>query len=410
MPGGAWMKQIVIVSPLRTAVGLHGGALGTERAHKLAVVVFRAVLERTGLDPALIDEVILGNIEQPTEAPNIARVSALLAGLPEDKPAFAVQRNCASGIQAVTSACQAIQADDGELFLCGGTESMSNFPYLLKKARWGYRLRHGELVDSLWESLTDPVCGLGMGLTAENVAEKYGISREAQDEYAARSHAKAAAAQEEGRFESEIVPVEVTKRVRGKGKVTVAVETDEGVNGDLTVEELAGYRPVFKDNGTVTAGNACPISDGAAAMIVCTAEKARELGLKPTARVVSYAYAGVDPAYMGMGPTRAIPKALQRAGLELRDMEVIELNEAFAAQVLAVGKEMEEQGFGWDWSRVNVNGGAIALGHPVGATAAKLVATLTQEMQRREARYGMNTMCVGGGQGGCLILERVPLD
>jgi acetyl-CoA C-acetyltransferase len=404
------VKQVVIVSPLRTPVGLHGGALAGVRAHELAVLAFRAVLDRTGLDPVLIDEVILGNIEQPTEAPNIARVSALLAGVPADKPAFAVQRNCASGIQAVTSAFQAIQAGDGELYLCGGTESMSNFPYLLKKARWGYRLRHGELIDSLWESLTDPVCGLGMGQTAENVAEKYGISREAQDEYAAQSHAKAAAAQKEGRFESEIVPVDVTRKVRGKGKVTVAVDTDEGVNPELSVEELACYRAVFKEAGTVTAGNACPISDGAAAMIVCTAEKARELGLRPTARVVSYAYAGVDPAYMGIGPARAIPKALQRADLELQDIDLIELNEAFAAQVLAVGKDLVEQGFEWDWSKVNVNGGAIALGHPVGATAAKLVATLTHEMQRRQVRYGMDTMCVGGGQGGCLILERVALD
>jgi len=404
------VREVVIVSPLRTAVGLHGGVLASLQAVELAVAVFKAVLERTGLDPTLVDEVILGNIEQPTSASNIARVAALMTGLPEETPAFAVQRNCASGMQAITSAYQAIQAGDGELFLAGGTESMSNFPYLLKKARWGYRLRHGELTDSLWESLTDPVCELGMGLTAENLAERYSVSREEQDDCAARSHAKAATAQAAGRFEEEIVPVEVTKRVSGRGKVKEQVAADEGVNRELTVEALAGYRTVFKENGTVTAGNACPISDGAAAMIVCTAERAQELGLRPTARIVSYAYAGVDPAYMGIGPAHAIPKALKRAGLQLKDIDLIELNEAFAAQVLAVGKDLAGQGFDWDWDRVNVNGGAIALGHPVGATAAKLVATLTQEMQRREVRYGMDTMCVGGGQGGCLILERLPLD
>jgi acetyl-CoA C-acetyltransferase len=404
------MREVVIVSPVRTPVGSHGGALRSKRAQDLAEIVFRAVLERTGLDPAVLDEVILGNIGQPSDAANIGRVAALMSGVPMDVPGFTVQRNCASGIQSVTSAYQAIQAGDGEVFLCGGTESMSNIPYILKQARWGYKLRHAELTDGLWEGLTDPICNLIMGRTAENLAEKYGISREEQDKYAIQSHKKAFMAQRMGKFDDEIVPVEVVKKVAGREVAREKITQDETINPGLTVQKAALYPTVFKKDGTVTPANACPISDGAAAMIVCTAEKAKDLGLKPTARIVTYAYAAVDPAYMGIGPAFAMPKALKRAGLTLDDIDLIELNEAFAAQVLADAKEMEAQGHNWDWDKVNVNGGAIALGHPVGCTAAKLVATLTHEMQRREARYGMDTMCVGGGQGGCLILERIPMD
>ncbi len=401
------MKEVVIVNPVRTPVGAHGGALRDKRAQDLAEIVFRAVLEQTGLDPAALDEVILGNIGQPSDAANIARVAALMAGVPIEVPAFTVQRNCASGMQSITSACQAIQAGDGEIYLCGGTESMSNIPYILKKARWGYKLRHGELTDALWEGLTDPICNQVMGRTAENLAEKYDISREAQDEFAIQSHKRAFMAQRMGKFNDEIVPVEIVKKVAGQEVAREQIVQDETINAGLTVQKAALYPTVFKENGTVTPANACPISDGAAAMIVCTAEKAQELDLKPTARVVSYAYAAVDPALMGIGPAFAMPKALKRAGLSLDDVGLVELNEAFAAQCLAVGKEMTAQGHNWDWEKVNVNGGAIALGHPVGCTAAKLVATLTHEMQRREVRYGIDTMCVGGGQGGCLILERV---
>jgi acetyl-CoA C-acetyltransferase len=404
------MKEVVIVSPVRTPVGAHGGALRSKRAQDLAEIVFRAVFERTGLDPAMLDEVILGNIGQPSDAANIGRVSGLMAGVPIDVPGFTVQRNCASGIQSVTSAYQAIQAGDGEVYLCGGTESMSNIPYILKQARWGYKLRHAELTDALWEGLTDPICGQIMGRTAENLAEKYEISREEQDEFAVQSHKKAFMAQRMGKFNDEIVPVEIVKKVAGQEVAREKIIQDETINPGLTVQKAALYPTVFKKDGTVTPANACPISDGAAAMIVCTTEKARELGLKPTARIVSYAYAAVDPAYMGIGPAYAIPKALKRADLSLDDIDLIELNEAFAAQVLAVGLEMKAQGHNWDWSKINVNGGAIALGHPVGCTAAKLVATLTHEMQRRGTRYGIDTMCVGGGQGGCLILERIPMD
>jgi len=404
------VKDVVIVSPLRTPVGAHGGALRSLRAQDLAAIVFKAVLERTGIDPGILDEVILGNIGQPSDAANIGRVAALMAGVPIHVPAFTVQRNCASGMQAITSAYQAIQAGDGEIYLVGGTESMSNIPYILKGARWGYKLRHAELTDALWEGLTDPICGQIMGRTAENLAEKYNISREEQDEYAVQSHKKAFMAQRMGKFNDEIVPVEVVKKVAGQEVAKEVITQDETINPGLTVQKAALYPAVFKEGGTVTPANACPISDGAAAMIVCTAEKAAQLGLKPTARIVAYAYAAVDPAYMGIGPAFAMPKALKRAGLKLEDIDVIEMNEAFAAQVLAVAKEMQAQGFDWDWSKVNPNGGAIALGHPVGCTAAKLVATLTNELQRRKARYGIDTMCVGGGQGGCLIVERIPMD
>ncbi len=404
------MKDVVIVSPLRTPVGAHGGALRSLRAQDLACIVFKAVLERTGIDPGILDEVILANIGQPSDAANIGRVAALMAGVPIHVPAFTVQRNCASGMQAITSAYQAIQAGDGEIYLVGGTESMSNIPYILKGARWGYKLRHAELTDALWEGLTDPICGQIMGRTAENLAEKYNISRQEQDEYAVQSHKKAFMAQRMGKFNDEIVPVEIVKKVAGQEVAKENITQDETINPGLTVQKAALYPAVFKEGGTVTPANACPISDGAAAMIVCTAEKAAQLGLRPTARIVAYAYAGVDPAYMGIGPAFAMPKALKRAGLKMEDIDVIELNEAFAAQVLAVAKEMQAQGYEWDWNKVNPNGGAIALGHPVGCTAAKLVATLTNELQRRKARYGIDTMCVGGGQGGCLILERIPMD
>jgi acetyl-CoA C-acetyltransferase len=404
------VKEVVIVSPVRTPVGAHGGALRSQRAQDLAAIVFRAVLERTGLDPAVLDEVILGNIGQPSDAANIGRVAALMAGVPIHVPAFTVQRNCASGMQSITSAYQGIQAGDGEIYLCGGAESMSNIPYLLKEARWGYKLRHAELTDGLWEGLTDPICGQIMGRTAENLAEKYSLTREEQDQYAVQSHKKAFLAQRMGKFEDEIVPVEVVKKAAGQEVAREKITQDETINPGLTVQKAALYPTVFKKNGTVTPANACPISDGAAALIVCTAEKANALGLKPTARIVTYAYAAVDPAYMGIGPAFVMPKALKRAGLSLDDIDLIELNEAFAAQVLADGKEMQAQGHNWNLDKVNVNGGAIALGHPVGCTAAKLVATLTNEMQRRKARYGIDTMCVGGGQGGCLILERIPLE
>ena len=399
--------DIVIAGSLRTPIGSHGGGLRSLRAQDLAEIVFRAVFERTGLEPAALDEVILGNIGQPSDAANIGRVAALMAGVPMEVPGFTVARNCASGIQSITSAVQAMHAGDGELFLVGGTESMSNIPYILKNARWGLKLRHSELTDGLWEGLTDPIANQIMGRTAENLVERYEISREEQDEYAVRSHKKAFMATRMEKFKEEIVPVEVIKKVAGQEVARENITQDECINPALSVQKAALYPTVFKEGGTVTPANACPISDGAAAMLVLTAEKAQELNLDPEARIVAYAYAAVDPAYMGLGPAFAIPKALERAGLKLEDMEVIELNEAFAAQVLADDIELKRQGYELNFDVLNPNGGAIALGHPVGATGARQVATLLPELRRRNAKYGLVSMCVGGGQGGALILENL---
>lgn len=397
-------KEVVIVAGVRTPVGKHGGAFRDLPAQHLAAVVIEELLKRTQIDPNLIDEVIFGCIGQYSDAPNVARVAALMAGVPVHVPAYTVQRNCASGIQAITCAYQAIQAGDGEIFIVGGTESMSTAPYCVRGARWGLRLRSTEFIDTLWEGLTDPICGQIMGRTAENLAMLYGITREEQDKYAVQSHRKAFMATRMGKFKEEIVPVTVPKKVAGQEVAPEIVSEDETINPSLTVERAALYPPVFMKGGTVTPANACPISDGAAALLVMTEEKAKALGYEPMAYIRSYAYAAVPPEIMGIGPAKAIPLALKKAGLELKDIDLIELNEAFAAQVLAVGREMEK--YGWDWDKVNVNGGAIALGHPVGCTGAKLTVTIIHEMKRRNAQFGLVTMCVGGGQGGALVLER----
>lgn len=397
-------KEVVIVAGVRTPVGKHGGAFRDLPAQHLAAVVIEELLKRTQIDPNLIDEVIFGCIGQYSDAPNVARVAALMAGVPVHVPAYTVQRNCASGIQAITCAYQAIQAGDGEIFIVGGTESMSTAPYCVRGARWGLRLRSTEFIDTLWEGLTDPLCGQIMGRTAENLAMLYGITREEQDKYAVQSHRKAFMATRMGKFKEEIVPVTVAKKVAGQEVAPEIVSEDETINPSLTVERAALYPPVFMKGGTVTPANACPISDGAAALLIMTEEKAKALGYEPMAYIRSYAYAAVPPEIMGIGPAKAIPLALKKAGLELKDIDLIELNEAFAAQVLAVGREMEK--YGWDWDKVNVNGGAIALGHPVGCTGAKLTVTIIHEMKRRNAQFGLVTMCVGGGQGGALILER----
>jgi len=398
------MKEVVIAGCCRTPIGVHGGAIKDVPAQKLAEIVFRETLARTKVDPALLDEVILGCIAQPSEAANVGRVSALMAGVPKEVPGYTVARNCASGLEAVTSAYRAIQAEEGELYLVGGSESMSSVPYCVKGARWGLKLRHAQFTDMLWEGLTDPICNQIMGRTAENVAEMYGITREEQDAYAVESHKKAFMATRMGKFKEEIVPVKVEKKVAGQVVASEPITQDEGINPTLSVQKLALYPTVFKEHGTVTPGNACGISDGASALIVATESKAKELGLDILAHIRGYAYAGVDPALMGIGPAYAVPKALKRAGLRLTDMQVVELNEAFAAQVLAVGKLLKDDG--WDWSKVNPNGGAIALGHPVGATGARQIATIVYEMRRRDLKYGLTTMCVGGGQGGALVLER----
>jgi len=398
------VKEVVIVGGVRTPIGSHGGAFRTIPAQELAKIVIVEVLKQTGLDPNIIDDVIFGCCGQYSDAPNVARVAALMAGIPDHVPGYTVQRNCVSGMQAITNAYQAIQAGEGEIFLVGGTESMSSAPYIVRGARWGLKLRHTQFVDALWEGLTDPICDQIMGQTAENLAEIYKISREEQDEYAVQSHKKAFMATRMGKFADEITPVMVEKKVAGQKVASEPITQDECINAGLTVQKAALYPTVFKKGGTVTPANACPLSDGAAALVVMSEEKAKELGMEPWAYIRSYAYAGVPPHIMGIGPTKSMPKALERAGLKLTEMDLIELNEAFAAQVLAVAKEMDKHG--WDWEKVNVNGGAIALGHPVGCTGARITITLLNEMMKRDAELGLATACVGGGQGGTLIIER----
>jgi len=398
------MKEVVIVSGCRTAIGKHGGAFRTIPAQDLAAAAFKEAIRRADIDPNVIDDVILGCIGQQSDAANIGRVAGLMAGVPVHVPGCTIQRNCVSGTMSISMACQAIQAGDGEVFLCGGVESMSTAPYVVRGARWGLKLRHTQFIDTLWEGLTDPVCEQIMGHTAENLAMMYDISQEEQDKYAVKSHQKAFRATRMGKFRDEIVPFRVSKKVAGQEVAFEDITEDECINPGLTVQKAALYPTVFKKGGSVTPANACPISDGAAAVVVMTAEKAKELGVEPMATIRSYAYAAIPPDIMGIGPAYAAPMALERAGLELTDIDLIELNEAFAAQVLAVGQELEDQG--WDWDKVNVNGGAIALGHPVGCTGTRIVVTVMYEMIKRDVGLGLTTACVGGGQGGAMIIER----
>lgn len=398
------MKEAVIVGGCRTAIGRHGGAFRDIPAQNLAAAVFKEAIKRADIDPNIIDDVILGCIGQGSDAANIGRVAALMAEVPTHVPGCTIQRNCVSGMMSITMACQAIQAGDGDAFLCGGVESMSTAPYVVRGARWGLKLRHTTFIDTLWEGLTDPICGQIMGCTAENLAMLYNISQEEQDKYAVKSHQKAFRATRMGKFRDEIVPFRVSKKVAGREVAYEDIIEDECINPGLTVQKAALYPTVFLKGGTVTPANACPISDGAAAVVVMTAEKANVLGLEPMATIRSYTYAAVPPDIMGIGPAYAVPKALERAGLKLTDIDLIEINEAFAAQVLAVGQELEEQG--WDWEKVNVNGGAIALGHPVGCTGTRIVVTLMYEMIKRDVSLGLVTACVGGGQGGAIVIER----
>jgi acetyl-CoA C-acetyltransferase len=398
------MKEVVIVGGVRTPIGSHGGAFKTLPTEHLGSLVFREVIERVGIDPILFDDVIMGCVGQQSDSLNVGRVAGLLAGVPVRVPGYTVQRNCVSGMVSISSAYQAIQADDGEVFLCGGVESMSTSPYVVRGARWGLKLRHDTFVDTLWEGLTDPVCGMIMGYTAENLAMMYGFSQEEQDQFAVLSHKKAFRATRMGRFRDEIVSVRVSKRVAGQEVAYEDILQDENINPTLNVRKAALYPTIFKKGGTVTPANTCPISDGAAAVIVMTADKARELGLEPLATIRGYGYAAVPPEIMGLGPAYAVPIALRKAGLKLTDMDLIELNEAFAAQAMAVGIELEDQG--WDWDRVNVNGGAIALGHPVGCTGTRILVTLLSEMIKRDVPLGLATACVGGGMGGAIVVER----
>ena len=392
------MKNCVIVSAARTAIGSFNGALATTSAIDLGATVIHAALERAQLDPQRVDEVIMGNVLQAGLGQNPARQALLKSGLSETVCGFTVNKVCGSGLKSVALAAQAIQAGQAQALVAGGMENMSLAPYLLDaKARWGYRLGDGQLSDViLRDGLLCATHGYHMGITAENVAREYGISREMQDELALLSQQKAVAAINSGAFQAEIVPVNVTSR-----KKTIVFERDEFPKADSTAEGLAALRPAFDKAGTVTAGNASGINDGAAALVVMEESAALAAGLKPLARIKGYASGGVAPALMGMGPVPATQKALQYCGLQLSDIDLIEANEAFAAQFLAVGKTL-----GFDPEKVNVNGGAIALGHPIGASGARILVTLLHALSARDKTLGLATLCIGGGQGIAMIVER----
>lgn len=392
------MQSAVIVSGARTAIGSFGGALVDVPVTELGRVVIEAAIDRAGIDRADIEEVIMGNVLQAGIGMNAARQSAIAAGIPDSVSSFTVNKVCGSGLKAVALAAQAIIAGDADLIVAGGMESMSRAPYLLEKARWGYRLGSDEIVDSmLSEGLTCAKAGCHMGVTAENVAAQCDVSREAQDEFAAESQRRAEAAIAAGRFVEEIVPVMVPRK---KGE-PLAFKVDEYPRAGTTAETLARLKPAFQKDGTVTAGNASGINDGAAALLVASEERARLMELAPMAKIVSYGTAGVDPRVMGLGPVPAIERALEKAGLTLGDIDLFELNEAFAAQSIGVLSKL-----GLGASRVNVNGGAIALGHPIGASGARILITLLYEMRRRDVRRGLAALCIGGGQGIAMIVER----
>ncbi|WP_303799394.1 acetyl-CoA C-acetyltransferase [Alicyclobacillus macrosporangiidus] len=392
-------KDVVLAGAVRTAIGSFMGSLAPLPATQLGAVVLSAALERAGVEKEQVEEVIFGNVLQAGLGQNPARQAAIRAGLPDTVPSMTINKVCGSGLKSVMLAAQAIRAGDNELIVAGGMESMSGAPYLLEGARQGYRMGDQKVVDSMIrDGLWCAFCDVHMGITAENIAERHGITREEQDEFAAWSQQKAAAAIASGRFRDEIVPVHVPQR---KGDPLV-FDTDEFPRAGTTVETLAKLRPAFKKDGTVTAGNASGINDGAAAVVVASAERAEALGIRPMARIVSYASAGLDPAVMGLGPIDATRKALEKAGLTVDDMDLIEANEAFAAQSLAVAKAL-----GFHREKVNVNGGAIALGHPIGASGTRILVTLLHELQKRQGRYGLATLCIGGGQGVAMVVERL---
>jgi acetyl-CoA C-acetyltransferase len=391
------MREIVIASAVRTAIGSYGGALKDVPAVELGAIVIKEALKRAGIDGSQVDEVIMGNVLQAGLGQNPARQALIKAGLPVEKPCFTINKVCGSGLRAVSLAAQLIKSGDVDVVVAGGMENMSQAPYLVPNARWGQRMGDGKFIDEMIkDGLWDAFNQYHMGITAENVAEQWNITREEQDAIGARSQNLAEQAIKTGRFKDEIVPV-VVKTKKGE----VVVDTDEFPRFGTTEEKLAKLKPAFKKGGTVTAGNASGINDGAAAIVVMSAEKAEELGIKPIAKIVSYGSKGVDPSIMGVGPIGATRAALAQAGLTIEDMDLIEANEAFAAQFIAVGREL-----GFDMDKVNVNGGAIALGHPIGASGARILVTLLHEMQKRDCKKGLATLCIGGGMGTSLIVER----
>jgi acetyl-CoA acetyltransferase family protein len=392
------MTDVFIVDGARTAFGSFGGGLKDATAHQLGVAAAKGALERSGIDASKVDNVVMGNVIQAHEgAPYLARHVALDAGVPIEAPALTLNRLCGSGLQAVVSATQSIKLGESEVGLAGGAENMSQAPYVSRKARFGIRMGDDKLVDTLSEALTDNRAGCGMGVTAENLAEKYGITREDQDAFAATSHQRATHATESGRLEEEIVPVTVETR-----KGPVEIDKDEHIREGATQEGLSKLKPVFKKDGTVTAANSSGMNDGAAAVVIASEKAVDEEGLEPLGRVLSWAVAGVDPNIMGIGPVPSSRLALKRAGLSLDDVDLIEINEAFAAQYLACEEEL-----GLDREKVNVNGGAVAFGHPIGASGARVLLTVLYELKQREKKYGLASLCIGGGQGIAMVVEAV---
>ena len=392
------MQDVVIVAATRTAIGSFQGSLAGVPAVELGAAVIKRLLEQSGLDGSEVDEVILGHVLTAGAGQNTARQAAIKAGLPNAVPAMTLNKVCGSGLKALHLGAQAIRCGDADVIIAGGMENMSQAPYVMPAARTGQRMGHGKLIDTmiqdgLWDAFND----YHMGITAENLVDKYGISREEQDAFAAASQQKAVAAIEAGRFADEITPILIPSR---KGE-PVSFATDEQPRAGTTAESLAKLKPAFKKDGSVTAGNASSLNDGAAAVLLMSADKAKALGLPVLARIAAYANAGVDPAIMGIGPVSATRRCLDKAGWQLADLDLIEANEAFAAQALSVGKEL-----GWDAAKVNVNGGAIALGHPIGASGCRVLVTLLHEMIKRDAHKGLATLCIGGGQGVALAIER----
>ncbi|MGO8879210.1 MAG: acetyl-CoA C-acetyltransferase [Desulfomonilaceae bacterium] len=394
------MKEVVIVDAIRTPVGSFGGSLRSVPAVELGTIVVKEIIKRNNLDPAKVDELIFGCVLQGGQGQNVARQIVIKSGIPMEVPAMTINKVCASGLRAVSLAAQTIKAGDAEVVIAGGTENMSAAPYVLGAARWGARMNNSPMVDlmvhdGLWEIFNN----YHMGMTAENVAEKYGLSREQQDGLGLRSQTLAEKAIKEGRFKDEIVPVVIPQK-KGDPKI---FDTDEHPRFGTTKDSLGKLKPAFKKDGTVTAGNASGINDGAAAILVMSRDRADKEGYKPIAKVVSYASAGVDPKIMGTGPIPSTRKALEKAGLKIEDIDVIEANEAFAAQALAVAKDLN-----FDMNKVNLNGGAIALGHPIGASGARIFTTLLYELKKRpDAKLGLATLCVGGGMGHAIIVEKI---
>lgn len=390
------MRDVVIASAVRTPIGAFQGAFTNVSAADLGTIAIKEALKRANITPDMVDETLLGCVLQAGQYQGIARQAAVNAGIPVERPALAINMICGSGLRSVAMASQAIMCGDADIIVCGGTENMTQAPYVLEKARGGYRMNDGKIADSMVrDALTDAFHKYHMGITAENVAEQFGVTREMQDEFALKSQQKAEAAQKAGRFADEIVPVTIKKK-----KEEVVVSEDEYPKHGTTLENLKKLKPAFKEDGTVTAGNASGINDGAAILVMMSADKAKELGITPLAKIKSYASAGVDPSIMGIGPIYSCRKALEKANMTSDDLDLIECNEAFAAQSIVVTKEL-----GFDMDKVNVNGGAIALGHPVGASGARILVTLLYEMKKRNAKNGLATLCIGGGMGTTVIVE-----